>query len=228
MKIIVDIPWSLEDGPRPKRQAKITWTCSYIYRDERGRAIFKHNRFKTDDERGKTFSYTKPMPAPLPGWEKGKPAGADNYLWRVPSILANPNDEWWWTEGEKDAKALYEAGVEATSHHGGAGHTTLAQARWLAQARRVVLVVDRDVNGAYCALRRYRLLRKVGLTPRQIRFVHAAVGKDAADHLAAGWHLEDFLRARLVIVKKLAAEYSPTTANSGGYIYIGRSSSGCE
>lgn len=226
MKVIVDIPWANE-STMPKAKKQIAFECSYRYRDADGNQAFEHVRWRTDDERGKTFSY-RYLHFSGVGWEKGKPEGADNLLWRVPGILANPTAEWWWTEGEKDAKALYEEGIEATSHHAGAGHTTAAQAHWLARARRVVLVADNDVNGAYCALRRYRLLRQVGVSTERLRVVQAREGKDAADHLAAGLGVEDFVNVPMRRLVHRASQYSQNTANSGGYIYIRRGSRGQE
>lgn len=226
MKIIIDIPYEFE-STKPKAKLAMSFECSYIYRDEHGRALFEHVRWKTNDERGKTFSYRYRHFSGV-GWEKGKPEGADNLLWRVPGILADPTAEWWWTEGEKDAKALYEEGIEATSHHAGAGHTTAAQAHWLARARRVVLVADNDVNGAYCALRRYRLLRQVGVPTERLRVVQAREGKDAADHLASGLGVEEFVNVPMRRLVHRASQYSQNTARQSGYIYIGRGSRGHE
>jgi hypothetical protein len=98
----------------------------------------------------------------------------------------------------------------ATSHHGGAGKVTREQAASLYRARHVILVADLDDAGAYDVILRHNLLidkgdkldQVLGVRKFQGRLdiVRAKVGKDAYDHLAAGYGLEQFVpvdRARL-------------------------------
>jgi hypothetical protein len=105
-----------------------------------------------------------------------------------------------WTEGEKDAnEAEYlladsDLALEtatswegpAVSHHGGADKATSQQAEHFRGYRgRVFLAVDWDAAGAACALRRRRLLRQVGLEPRQLWLVRPADGALALPALPA-------------------------------------------
>jgi hypothetical protein len=127
-----------------------------------------------------------------------------------------------WTEGEKDSHAGgvllvrsgargWEADTErfaygpATSHHGGAGKATEAQAAHFRRYRGTVLIAaDDDDPGYACALRRYALLREVGLRRSQLRIVRAAdeiggglgMGADIADHVRAGYGLRELVELR--------------------------------
>ncbi|PWU57684.1 hypothetical protein DLJ47_01890 [Micromonospora sp. S4605] len=186
-------------------------------------------RWRTDDERGKSFSY-RWRPHPSAPWIKEKPktdtAGfeADHYLWQLRAVrrAVRAGEPVWWPEGERDALELGRAGVVATSHHGGACKVSPEQCAWLRGAAGVVLLADRDAAGAACALRRYEgLLEHAGLRPWQVRVLRAATGKDAADHLAAGYGLADFVPVSLTTLRRKAAEYTPETAAAAGYMYVG-------
>lgn len=88
-------------------------------------------------------------------------------------------------EGEKDVHALESVGAVATSAPMGASNVGKADFSPLAGAA-VVAVVDRDEAGAKWAATVAKLLPDAEL-------VTAATGKDAADHVAAGRGLDDFL-----------------------------------
>lgn len=219
------VPIEQGSGPKPKR----TFDRPYTYRGADGRELFQHVRWRTSDGRGKDFSY-RWRPHHTAPWVWKKPtvdtAGydADHYLWRLPEVLAavRAGKTIHWSEGERDALELRRAGVVATSHHGGACKVSPEQCAWLRGAPEVVLLADRDAAGAACALRRYEgLLEYAGLKPRQVRVLRAAKGKDAADHLAAGYGLADFVPVSLTTLRRKAAEYTPQTAASAGYDYVG-------
>src|SRR4051794_20253284 len=110
----------------------------------------------------------------IPGWRRDpecvwvnrKPDYADRYLYWQPELLAAlaSAEVVFSTEGERCCDALRSIRATATSHHGGAGKFTRAQARRFKGYRgTVVLVADRDEPGAADALRRYELLRAVGI-----------------------------------------------------------------
>jgi hypothetical protein len=93
----------------------------------------------------------------------------------------------------------------ATSHHGGAGKATEAQAAHFRRYRGTVLIAaDDDDPGYACALRRYALLREVGLRRNQLRIVRAAdeiggglgMGADLHDHVRAGYGLRELVELR--------------------------------
>lgn len=87
-------------------------------------------------------------------------------------------------EGERDVHALESVGAVATTSPMGAGNVAKADFRPLAGAA-VVAVVDADEPGGKWAAQVAELLPDAEL-------VTAAVGKDAADHIAAGHSLDDF------------------------------------
>lgn len=91
------------------------------------------------------------------------------------------------TEGEKDAATLHKlAGVTATTAPQGAVNFAKVDATPLAGAS-VVAVVDRDAAGDRWAA---AVRDKLAGVAASVRFVRAAAGKDAADHLAAGLDLD--------------------------------------
>lgn len=92
------------------------------------------------------------------------------------------------TEGEKDALALWRAGVAATTKPGGAGSAWLEPHIELLRGANIIVVADRDEAGEKAARAAYAALRGVA----QVRIVEAAAGKDAYDHLDAGLAIEAF------------------------------------
>lgn len=92
-------------------------------------------------------------------------------------------------EGEKDVLALESVGVVATTAPGGATNFGRVDATPLAGAT-VVAVVDKDEAGQKWVVQvRKALDSKAGA----LVFVHAVVGKDAADHIAAGYGVAEFV-----------------------------------
>jgi hypothetical protein len=174
----------------------------YNYRSETGVPLFDHIRYKPrrPGDKGKTFKYEgirpdgRRMPR-KPTRELGWSFDADDYLWRLPLVKAavQRGDRVAWAEGESDAMAFELAsGITSTSHHGGAGNTHAEQAQWLAEASRVLLLVDLDPPGYRCAVARWQLLRLAGVSG--VRAYLPAVYKDVTDHLDAGLKLRELRR----------------------------------
>ena len=92
-------------------------------------------------------------------------------------------------EGERDVLALERAGVTATCNPMGAGKWRDTYAESLVGAD-VVVVADQDEPG-----RRHARQVAASLEGKasSVRIVEAAVGKDAADHLAAGKTIDGFI-----------------------------------
>jgi hypothetical protein len=179
--------------------------ATYRYTDEAGRLLFAVCR--TAD---KQFPQWRPDPLAKGGrrWSlkdkaTGKPA-VRLVLYRLPEVLqaGARGATVYVVEGEKDVHAVEAAGGVATCNPGGAG-----PGRWreeyaaaLFGANLVVVVADCDgpdakrpansYKGQRHARRIARSLRARGIP---VRLVMAAAGKDAADHLAAGRGLDDFL-----------------------------------
>lgn len=101
-------------------------------------------------------------------------------------------------EGEKDVHAIEAVGGIATCNPMGSSNFGKVDVEPL-RGRTVTVVVDRDDAGAkWAAEVRHRL---VGIV-KQIRFVQAATGKDAADHIAAatpGEELKGWVRYAPVV-----------------------------
>lgn len=107
--------------------------------------------------------------------------------YRLPELLAAKEGGRvvWITEGEKDVHALVDHGLEATCNAGGAGRWTTEHAAFLEGAG-VIVCADRDEPGKRHAVAVVESLMPVA---HSIYVVQALVGKDAADHFAAG-HLD--------------------------------------
>ena len=142
---------------------------------------------------------------------ENKYPGARDYfhslLYNLPLLLADPA-EVWLTEGEKDSDALVRAGLAALSHWQGAQNFTEGQAEHFRGYRgRVVLAAD--------VVRRYDLLRAVGIPEDRIRLVVAASGlKDAHDHLAAGHSVTDFREWSVEAMRKIGRR-APAPSRGG-------------
>jgi len=119
--------------------------------------------------------------------------GVQRVPYRLPAVLeaVAARRPVWICEGEEDVHALERLGVAATTNPGGTGNTKLWTdfAHWLEGAE-VVIVADRDEPGMRHARQVRDALAGVALT---VCIVRAAEGKDASDHVGAGFGLEDFV-----------------------------------
>jgi hypothetical protein len=202
-------------------------TATYRYTDEDGRLLFGVCR--TID---KQFPQWRPDPAAKGGrsWRLTDPATGRwlvrRVLYRLPTIIeaARQGQTIYLAEGEKDVHALQAAGVVATTSPGGAAAPWLdSYTQALAGAGLVVVVADRDPpdptqpRNSYTGQRRARTIaRKLTTATIPVRLVMAAHGKDAADHLAAGYGLEDFVDLPDDDARSAAgADPDPTVAPDG-------------
>ena len=92
-------------------------------------------------------------------------------------------------EGEKDVQAIEKAGGVATCNPGGAGNWRDEYSENLRGAR-VVVVADNDEKGKEHAQAVAMSLEGIAAS---VKIVLAREGKDAADHIAAGHGLDDFV-----------------------------------
>jgi len=202
--------------------------CDYVYRDMRGRELFIKRRFRHDPcycGREKSFRYL---------WRRTedgdylwrKPPDADWYLYRLDKIWPVKGQTVYWTEGEKDADALATAGISglpvyATSHHQGAAvGATVEQAKWLLGARTVVLVADRDNAGAFDAENRVMLLEEARFDGL-VEIARAREGKDAADHVAAGYKAHELVPVSMRDIIRAAKAYRGKAASERRAEYTG-------
>lgn len=141
-----------------------------------------------DDPRGRTYAY--------PGgrivrrtpekkfWQDG--VKTDRTLYGADTI--DDNETVYVTEGEQDVDAIRAAGGNAVCPPMGAGKAHMVD--WdVLYGRDVRIVADRDAPGRDQA---HKVLRQLIGMARSVTIVEAAVGKDAADHIAAGLPLDAF------------------------------------
>lgn len=135
------------------------------------------------------------------GFKQRRPDGSGGWVWklgdtprvlyRLPDVLTAVmcGDTVFVVEGEKDADAIVAAGAWATCNAGGAGKWRDEYSRALDGAN-VIIVVDKDDAG-----RKHAAQVKAALAGHaaSCRVVEPAIGKDAADHLAARKGLDDFV-----------------------------------
>jgi putative DNA primase/helicase len=158
-------------------------TAIYDYRDESGILLYQVVRY-----------------APK-GFRQRRPDGADGWIWnlkgtrrvllRLPELIeaARSGKTIYATEGEKDALAIVDAGGEATCNPGGAGKWRPEYSEMLRGAD-VLVVEDKDEPGRKHA---HQVAASLEGIAASVRIVEAAAGKDAADHLAAGKSLDEFV-----------------------------------
>jgi 5S rRNA maturation endonuclease (ribonuclease M5) len=163
---------------------------TYPYTDENGELLYEVVRFEPKDFRPR-----------LPDGTYGM-RQAPRVLYRLPTVIeqARRGGRVYVVEGEKDVHAIEKAGGVATCNPGGALKWGSAYSRPLKGAE-VVVVADRDEPG-----RRHAQKVAADLTgiAKSVQIVEAAAGKDAADHLRAGYTLDD-LRSPQAAARKDAA-----------------------
>ena len=153
--------------------------AEYEYTDENGRVLFIVVR-----KEPKAFIQRR---------QDGQWGRGDARLvpYRLPELIAAvaAADRVWICEGEKDVEAMRAAGVVATCNAGGAGKWLPEFSRFLEGAD-VTIVEDKDEPGRDHARKVFASLRGIA---RSVSVVQAATGKDAADHLAAGKTIREFV-----------------------------------
>lgn len=175
--------------------------CAYPYVEAGGEVlaeVLRQERLVRDpgadpqSEPRREKRFTQRRAGPDGQWEAK--AADPPMLYRLPDVLAAiaAGQEVWLVEGEKDADALADADVAATTNAGGAGTFPPVLVEHLAGAR-VVCAIDRDAAGYR---RAGELSRRLAGVAAELRLVLPAVDAehaDVVDHLAAGHGLEDFV-----------------------------------
>jgi hypothetical protein len=157
-----------------------TFEATYTYRDKDGREYVKHRKGRGASKRI--------------WWD---PAPPDDALLALYGD-AGEEGEVYVTEGEVDADAILARGHNAVTA-GGATSFLPHHADEL-RGREVVIWVDRDTAGVRGAHKIAQLLVGVAAS---IRFVESYAGKDADDHLSAGYSIEDVREAHYLAVPRL-------------------------
>ena len=147
----------------------------YDYVDEAGKLLYQVARFTP-----KGFAQRRPDGKGGWTWKLGR---TRRVLYRLPRVRAavSSGKRIWITEGEKDVHAVEAAGEVGTCNSGGAGKWRAEYADHLRGAK-VAIIADADEPGRKHAQEVARSLEGVAA---EVKIGEPAVGKDAADHLAA-------------------------------------------
>ena len=165
------------------------------YKDEQGETLFVKRRFKTNTEKGKTYSLHKVDAA---GNRKGSMTGARIVPYRLPELInaREAGRAIYLVEGEKAADALVSIGAIATTSHAGASHWPGDITQYFAGAV-VIVVPDCDMPGWKYAKRVVEALLPVAKAIRVLDFNLPELGDDAYEWVADGGD-----RARLAELAK--------------------------
>lgn len=178
--------------PRPGRPEVGARGCVavYDYVSADGAVIYRVGR--TADKQFPTAQLDPEL-----GWIWGHPPDPTKVLFNVPAVLdgVERGARIFLVEGEKDALNLNAAFPDridyvATTKMGGARSAWLPAYSAALRGAVVWVVADKDPDGTYAAAAAARGLMGVA---REIVIVESAAGKDATDHLDAGFELSDFV-----------------------------------
>lgn len=168
----------------------------YPYQDENGKLLFEVLR-----SRGKKFSQRIPDAKAKSGWSY-RLGDTRRVLFHLPKLIADTSTgmDVWLVEGEKDVLAIEAQGCTATCNPGGAGKWREEYSEFLRETV-VHIVADRDEPGQRHARQVYASLLGVAACVEIVEAASEGTSggagiKDAADHLAAGFKMADFVVTR--------------------------------
>lgn len=201
-KILAEFGLKWEDLSNPRETKQFSddeWTPAgpavaiYDYRDEDGKLLFQVCRTAA-----KEFRQRIPDPTAKKGWT-WKLGETRRVLYRLPQVIKAVEEgrQIWIAEGEKDVHALEAAGMVATCSPMGAGKWRPEYSEVLRDAV-VCIVADRDDAGQAHARQVWDSLDGVA---DSMQILEAAKGKDAHDHLSAGFGLHEFVQTRTTEVE---------------------------
>ena len=170
--------------PRPENGAEKEQPTAYNYRDETGMLLFQVLRSP-----GKGFWQRRPNGTG--GWINNL-KGVCPVPYRLPDLIARPNDTVFVVEGEKDADRLYEAGLLATTNSGGAGKWKTTHSVQL-RDRDVVILPDNDAPGRDHAVKVKQYLRGVAASVCVVELPDLPAKGDVSDWLDAGHTVDELL-----------------------------------
>jgi 5S rRNA maturation endonuclease (ribonuclease M5) len=169
----------------------------YEYTNENGELLYEVLRFP-----GKKFKQRRCDPETrelIWGLD-----GTHRVLYRLPEVVyaVEHGHTVYVCEGEKDVEALRAVNKIATCNSGGVGSWKPDYSDYLRGAR-VIIVADKDEPGLKHAADVARSLDGIALS---VHVVQAKTGKDAADHLAAGHTVEEFVQ---IVLGDTRRHYQP-------------------
>ena len=178
---------TFDKNNKPKQRLVKT----YKYIDSNGNLVYEKQRFLREDG-SKSFLQRRPNPEKSGDWIYSL-SGIDKILYNLPAVIegVKNNEPIWVVEGEKDADALIELGIIATTGPGGAGNNKWEDSftKALAGAHVEIVSDNDDVGKSFAMIVRSKLdeARCTG------GVWLSASGKDAYDHFAAGKSFDDFI-----------------------------------
>jgi hypothetical protein len=189
--------------------------ATYDYRNAAGDLVFQVVRTLSGSPR-----FWQHRPNGKGGWIKGTKEipRADIPLYRLPELLATPDDEVFFCEGEKDADRLFDAGLTATTNVGGACSIRADGSfnKWLShyaellRGRHVIVLQDNDQAGIDHVTTVCRALHGVAASIKRLPLPGLKDGEDVSDWLDAGNTLNELQR-----LAREAPEYQlPGAVNS--------------
>lgn len=183
-----------------------TFDCAYDYRDEQGRLLFQVCRY----ENPKDFRQRRQDASGNWSW---KVRGTRSVLYRLPELIASPDEVVFLCEGEKDADALTKLGLTATTNPGGAamgGAKFKAEHVELLRGRNVVILPDADDVGRDHAKHVAAKLCGVAASVKILELAGLEPKGDVSDWLAAGGTAE-----QLRMLADECAEFDPSGTKPG-------------
>jgi hypothetical protein len=185
-KTIKDLVGPLENDKKPTERE----VASYKYIDAEGVELYETVRYERSDGT-KTFKVRRPNGKGGYEWGRG---GRPAILYRLPQVLnaVATGTAVYIVEGEKCVEAMELAGKVATCNPFGAGKWRDEHTSALDGAKKIAIVADKDTPGYRHALAIYNSL-STNTAGAELKLLVAKDGKDAADHLAAGHGVSDFV-----------------------------------
>ena len=169
--------------PRPGGDTSAATT--YNYRDEDGKLLYQVLRSP-----GKGFWVRRPNGSS--GWVNSI-KGVRRVLYRLPELLARPDETVFVVEGEKDVDRLHAVGLLATTNSGGAGKWKTSYSECL-RGRDVVILPDNDAPGRDHAARIAKSLQGIAESIRIVELPDLPEKGDVSNWFDAG-HTVDELQA---------------------------------
>lgn len=157
--------------------------ATYVYTDATGQVLGEVMRRHTQHEHGRRKDFVQRR------WDTDQGrmewGGFAPVLYQLPEVVDGIAEgrTIYVVEGEEDVNALRRDGHVATCNAAGAGKWRAAHAESLRDARRVVVIADRDAPGFRHA---ERVAESLAGLVGEVRIVQAADGKDLRDHFNAG------------------------------------------
>lgn len=185
--VLAAINLSVVDLMQPQDQApeKAKVVATYDYVDEAGKLLYQVVRMQPK-------GFWQRRPDFKGGWINGL-GDVRRVLYRLPEVIqaVAHNQAVWVVGGEKDVHAMEGAGCVATTVSAGEHVESWSESDLQLLAGAVVTIVaDNDEQG-----RRYALALQTRLEPvaHRVRVVCSPKAKDAADHLAMGLSVAEFV-----------------------------------